>query len=199
MEEVAVGGVDFDEIEAGGMGAARGLGESTDDGVDPGRIEGLRQRVFIRKSDGAGSDWLPTAFVGMEQTLARERGRHGSFAAGMGELNASAHSLRVDELSDAGQVGNVFVGVDAEIRGRDAALRDDGRCLKENEAGSALGAAAEVDHMPVVGEAVLRGVLAHGRNTDAVGEMDRAKLKRRKKRMAHDGWGLQLRWAYRNG
>jgi hypothetical protein len=41
--------------------------------------------------------------------------------------------------------------------------------------------------------------LAHGRNTDAVGEMDRAKLKRRKKRMAHDGWGLQLRWAYRNG
>lgn len=199
VEEVAVCGVDFDEIEAGGMGAMRGLGEGANDGVDAGLIEGLRHRVFVGERDGAGTDGLPTAFVGMEQTLPRERGRHGGFAAGVGELNASAHSLRVDELSDARQVGNVFVAVDAEIGGCDAAFWDHGGRLKENEACSALGAAAEVDHMPVVGEAVLRGVLAHGRNADAVGEMDRAKLKRRKERMAHDGWGRRLRWAYRNG
>ena len=42
--------------------------------------------------------------------------------------------------------------------------------------GAADGAAAEMDEVPVVGEAVGAGILAHGRDDDAVAEEDIANL-----------------------
>lgn len=103
----------------------------------------------------------------------------------MGKLSAGADSLRVDELRDAREAGDVFIGVDAEVGGRDAAFRQNRGSFEHDEAGPTLGPAAEMDEMPVVGESVLRGVLAHGRDADAVGEGDGAKLKGRKKGLAH--------------
>ena len=171
VNQVAVGGVDLDEVKAGGEGAMRGLGEGVDDGVDSGLIEGLRYCVAGGEGDGAGRDGLPAAFLGRWSSRSPANGRrHAGFAAGVGELDSGTHALRVDEASDALQVGNVRVFPDAQVGGRDAAFRDDGGGLKHDEACAALGAAAEVDKMPVVGEAVLRGVLAHGRDADAVGE-----------------------------
>ena len=79
------------------------------------------------------------------------------------------------------------------VAGGDAAFGDDGGGLGDDEAGAAEGAAAEVDEVPVVGEAVVRGVFAHGGDDDAVGEMDRAKSKRRRRGWLDDGWGLRLR------
>jgi hypothetical protein len=57
-----------------------------------------------------------------------------------------------------------------------------------------------MDKMPIGGEAVLRGVLAHGRDADAVGKDYGAKLKGGKERMAHgilderEGLGMQKGW-----
>ena len=59
----------------------------------------------------------------------------------------------------------------------------------DDEAGAALRAAAEMDQMPVVGEAVVGGVLAHGRDADAVGKGDGTKLQSEKKR----GWLMRGR------
>jgi hypothetical protein len=42
-----------------------------------------------------------------------------------------------------------------------------------------------MDEVPIRGEAILTGVLAHGRNADAIGEFDGAKLKGGKKRSVH--------------
>jgi hypothetical protein len=42
-----------------------------------------------------------------------------------------------------------------------------------------------MDEVPIGGDTVVRGVLAHGGDADAVGKADRAELKRGKKRMAH--------------
>lgn len=90
----------------------------------------------------------------------------------MGELNASAHALTVDELDDAVEAGDVVVFVDAKVIGRNSAFREDGGGFEHDESSSALRTAAEMDHMPIVGEAVVGGVLAHGRDSDAVGKGD---------------------------
>jgi hypothetical protein len=68
----------------------------------------------------------------------------------------------------------VVVGPDAEIARGDAAFRTDGGGFSEDHACAADGAAAEVDEMPVRGVAVHRAVLAHGRDSDSVGEGDGA-------------------------
>jgi hypothetical protein len=186
VEEVAVGGVNLDEVEAGVVGAMGGLREGVNNGVDAGLVEGLRNGVVRREGNGAGTEGLPAAFVGLKEAFATERRGHGGFAAGVSELNSGANALRVDKLGDAGEGGNVVVGIDAEVGRRDASFGEDRGCLEHNEGGSALGTRAEMNEVPVVGEAVLRGVLAHGRDADAIGESDGAKLKGRKKRMAHE-------------
>ena len=64
VEQVAVGGVDFDEVEAGFEGAVRGLAKGFDDGVDAGLIESRGDGVGGGKCEGAGRDGLPAAFRG---------------------------------------------------------------------------------------------------------------------------------------
>ena len=68
--------------------------------------------------------------------------------------------------------GDVIVFPDAEILGADAAFGGDGAGFCEDEGGAADGAAAEVDEMPVVREAIVAGILAHGGDDDAVAEKD---------------------------
>ena len=61
--EVAVGGVDFGEEEAGGGGAVGGSGEVGDDLVHAGAIEGLGEWVLVVKAEGGGGDDVgPAAF-----------------------------------------------------------------------------------------------------------------------------------------
>ncbi len=88
---------------------------------------------------------------------------------------------------------NVLVFPDAKIVRRDAALRGDGRGFKHDQARAALRPAAQVDEVPVVGEAIVAGVLAHGRNADAIAKFNRAKLKGRKKRSGHILWMIKVR------
>jgi hypothetical protein len=64
----------------------------------------------------------------------------------------------------------VLVLPKAEVLGADAAFWGDGSGLGEYEGCAADSAAAKVDEMPVVGEAVFAGVLAHGRDDDAIRE-----------------------------
>jgi len=107
-------------------------------------------------------------------------------------------------LNNAFEGGDVSVAPKAEIAGRDAAFGNNGRGFEDDQARAALSAAAEMDEMPIGGNAVLRGVLAHGRYADAIGKTDRTELERRKKRMAHyildarGGGGIQseLLWGW---
>ena len=104
----------------------------------------------------------------------------------MRQLDSGARALRMDEAGDPLKFGDVVIFPDAEIGGGDAAFRKNRGCLDHDQSCATLGAAAEMNEVPVVGEAVVRGVLAHGRDADAVGEGDGAKLQRRKKRMTHE-------------
>jgi len=84
----------------------------------------------------------------------------------------------VNELNDAVEGGDMGILPDSQIAGRNAAFRKDGRGLYDDQASTTLGTDAEMDEMPIRGEAVLRRILAHGRDTDAVGDTDRTKLNR---------------------
>jgi hypothetical protein len=188
VEQVAVGGVDFDEVKAGGKGAAGSKAKGFDGGLDGVPIEGLGNGVSGRKGQGAGGYGLSATLGGQDQVLADERRGHAGFAAGVGQLDAGAGALGVEEGGDAGEGGDVVVFPNAEVGGGDAALGRDGGGLKSNERRSALGAGAKMDEVPVGGEAVDAGVLAHGRNADAVREGEGAKLEGREEGVAHGDW-----------
>ena len=138
---------------------------------------------------GLGPDRLPAAFRGRNKFVGDKRRSHRGLAACVRKLNSGANALPVDEFDDAGKTRNVFVLVNAKIVRRNPAFRDDRRRFEHDQTGSALSAATEVHHVPVVGEAVVRRVLAHGRDADAIVECDRTKLKGSKKRMAHVCYG----------
>ena len=73
---------------------------------------------------------------------------------------------------------DVVVAPDPEILRADAPLGGDGRRFGEHERRAADGAAAQVDQMPVVGEAVGARVLTHGRDERAVRERQAAQRQR---------------------
>jgi hypothetical protein len=86
----------------------------------------------------------------------------------MGKLGSGYGAVLAEEADYAREVLNVCVLPDAEVGGADAALGDDCGGFGEDGARAPNGASAEVDEMPVVGKAVFAGVLAHGRDGNAV-------------------------------
>ena len=96
----------------------------------------------------------------------------------MGELGTGVGSVLVEECGDALKVGDVLVFPDAEVAGGDTSFGTDGVGLGEDKSGPADGAAAEMDEVPVVSEAVDGGVFAHGGDGDSVGQSEAAELER---------------------
>ena len=157
-----MGGVDLDEVEAGGEGAVGCCDEVGDDLVHAGAVEGGGEGVGLVEADGGGGDGLPATFGGGDGADLLPWDGHAGFAAGVGELGAGVGAVLVQEGGDALELGDVLVFPDAEIAGGDAAFGADGVGFGDDEAGTADGAASEVDEVPVVGKAVYAGVFAHG-------------------------------------
>ena len=89
-------------------------------------------------------------------------------------------TMRFQAASACGAVG-------AGAAGADAALGGDAGHLGVDEAGAALGALAEVDEVPVGGDAVDGLVLGHGRDDDAVLELEAAQAEGGEHRAADGG------------
>ncbi len=103
----------------------------------------------------------------------------------MCELDRHRAALFTGKTHDARQRFDLPVVPQAEIVGADAPFGRDGGSLADDQAGAADGARAVVHEMPVVGQAVGRGVLAHGGNADAVAQCDVAQDERFEE-MRHD-------------
>lgn len=177
-----MGGVNLDDVETGAIGADGGGAKGLDDGSDAGVVQLMRLRIVGREGDGRGSENVgPAAVVGGLHAFAAPRAIGARLAAGVGKLNAGVRALGAQESRNAGERRDVLVLPEAQILEADAAFGSDGRGLSEDQASATDGAAAEVDKMPVIGKAVLAGVLAHGRDDDAVGKGDGANLQRGKK------------------
>ena len=169
VEEVAVGGVKFDEIESGCEGAMSSSNEVGDDLVHPGAIKGCGDGERFVEANGGRSDRLPAAFRRRDGTALFPWDRHAGFAAGVSELGSSVGAVLVEEGCDSLEFRDVLVFPDAEIAGSDAGFGTYGVSFRNDEGSAADGPTSEVDEVPVVGEAVDRGVFAHGGDDDAVG------------------------------
>jgi len=89
-------------------------------------------------------------------------------APGMSQLNPGHGALGSDKARDALQRGDLCVVPQAQVFGGDTALGGHGGGFGENQPRPADSAAAEVDQVPVVGQAIDAGVLAHRRHGNAI-------------------------------
>ena len=127
MQQIAVSGMDLNEVEASGEGPLCRLREGRDHGVDAGLVKRLRDSVVRSKGDCAWGGGLPATFRRWDSMFSACEGRgHGGFASGVGQLDAGANSLGMDEVDDALQAGDVVVLVDAQVVRRNAAFGNDG-------------------------------------------------------------------------
>ena len=177
MHQVAVGGVDLDEVEAGPLGACRGLGEGVHDDGDVRPVEGLGRGV-LAEGDVGRRHGLPAAVgrVHAAVPVVAPLRPHRRLAAGVGELDAGRGALRVDEGDDARPGRGLLAVPDAGVLVGDATVGNDGRGLGDDEPGTAHGHGAEVGEVPVVRNAVLLRdrVLAERRHPEAVADRERA-------------------------
>jgi len=187
MEQVAMGGMNLNEVKPCCERPLRTLCKGTKNGGDSSLIEGLGYGVVGGKGESAGCDRLPTTLLWKQQALAAKGYGHAALAAGVGQLDSGTDALGMDEANDLLEAGDVSILPDTKISGGDAAFREDGGSLKQDEARTTLSATAEMDEVPVVGESVLRRILAHGRDANAIGKVDGTKLKWGKKRKTHKG------------
>jgi hypothetical protein len=107
----------------------------------------------------------------------------------VGELHARGRALLMEEPHDARERQLLLVVVQAGVRVADAPFGLDCRRLGEDESRAAEREASEVHEVPVVGNAALRRVLAHGRDHDAILEGELAELERLKKRRSSSRHG----------
>ncbi len=173
-----MGSVDFDEFEAGFEAAASALGEGVGDACDAFGRESFGLNGFRGEALGRGGiDGTPAAIGdGDGSSVIAPGSAGGGFEASVGKLGSGYGAVLAEEADYAREVFDVRVLPDAEVGGTDAALGDDGNGFGDDGAGTANGASAEVDEMPVVGKAVFAGVLAHGGDGNAVTKRDIADL-----------------------
>src|SRR3990172_5218721 len=177
MEQVAVSGVHLDGAEASLLGARRSVGEGLHDACDVRLLERHGSRVTVGERDRARSDDGPAALARWQWGAAVVPWcAHAGLATGMRERQAGRRALGLHETHDAGERLDLLGLPEPEVVKRDASARLDGRRLEDDQAGPARGASAEVHEVPVTSAALLRRVLAHRRDGDAVPQRDTAKL-----------------------
>ncbi len=141
VNEIAVGGVNFNELEASLEGAAggHGVGEGDAcDGLDSERfgLNGFRGEGF----GGGGIDGTPAAFGDGDGVAVIAPGNiGGGFESGVGELGSGNGSMLADEVDSSGEVLDVLVFPDSEVAGTDAAFGENGSGFGENRACTADG------------------------------------------------------------
>ena len=114
-------------------------------------------------------------------------------APGVGQLQAWHGALGGDETGDALQWGYLLVIPQAEVFGGDTPVRGYRCGFGNDQAGATDGAAAQMDKVPVVGQAIDGGILSHRRDRDAVGQRQLTQGVRLEQQ-AHEGTSQGLQW-----
>jgi hypothetical protein len=162
-----VSGVKLDRAEACLVRARRRRREGLHQRLNPLDAERLRRRVSAER-DGAWRDRPPSPFGFGYAALPRPRPIGARLATRMGELHAWRGALFLDEACDPRERLEMRLTPDAAILWRNPPLGGDCRRLGEDERRAADRASGEMSEMPIVGEAVLAGILAHRRHPDAI-------------------------------
>ncbi|MNO56840.1 hypothetical protein D3C76_473620 [compost metagenome] len=195
MQQVTMGGMDLDHLETG---LQRPLGrgdEGIDDGLDVVLAQFTRCGVFRVESDFRRPHRLPAALLDLDAAvLAQPRAMSAGLAPSVGQLDTGHGALGGDEAGDALQRGDLLVAPEAEVFSGDAPLVGDRDGLGDHQAGATHGATAQMDKVPIVGQAIDGGILAHRRHGDAVGQGQLTQgvwLEQQ----AHEGTSQGLQWS----
>ena len=149
VNEVSVGAVHFDDVDARRNRPARRLCEGLDERVDAGDAE-LRRLVQAGKGDRTGGDESPAVLRALEGVgVAPKRGRGACLSSGVGDLDSAESALSVNGLDQFGETLDLPVVPQAEVARRDAALGRNRCRLDDDRAESADGARAVMQRMPI--------------------------------------------------
>lgn len=179
VEKVAVGGMNFHGLEPGPQRPPGRVAKRRDDPLDARLVQRLGRRV-ISEGSRARRHRLPAAFLRPQRAAAVPRTAHRRLAPRVRQLNRRHGPLLLDEARDPGQSLDVRVVPDAQVVRRNASFRQHRGGLQDDQSYAARGAAAVVNDVPVIREAVHRRVLAHRRHADAVAQRYAPQLQRRK-------------------
>ena len=170
VQQVTVGGVDFDAVQAEACGTIRRGNEIIADAVHRIDVERHRRGFAVDVRQRGRRHRLPAARrVGADLRAAVPRLLARALAAGVGELDRQRHRrIRAHRGQHPRQRGFVGVVVKAQATRRDAADGRGGGGFEDQQPRARECKVAEVDEVPVGRAAVLRRVLAHRRDHDPV-------------------------------
>src|SRR5690348_8801785 len=108
MKQVAMSGVDLNEIEPGVAGAPRRGSKIGDHFTNARSVEFLRNSIVRCKLNRTGGDNVrPSAVIGSDKPLVFPGPPHTGFPPGMRQLHTDMGPLRVDEPNDLRELGNM--------------------------------------------------------------------------------------------
>jgi hypothetical protein len=151
VQQIAMGAVDLDRVQAQRIGAARGGHEAFLHALQAGGIQRQRHGLALRMRHVRRGDGLPAALA-IRRDVGAALPRHfaGGLAAGVAELDRDLdRRVLAHGVDDRLQRRRVLVGPQAQVVGRDASLRRHRGGLDDQEAGAGQGQVAQVDHVPV--------------------------------------------------
>src|SRR5262249_32780357 len=154
VQQVAVRGVDLDDVKSGLHRSTGGFSECSHDTFDSLFVERFRKRIVVRKPDRARSDRFPASPRLADFLAAFPRWRRTSLPARVSELNAGRRSLAVKKPGDPREDFDVLIFPEAEILRADAAFRGDGGGFGEYQTSASDGTAAEMDEVPIGGKSI---------------------------------------------
>src|SRR5215468_10062647 len=167
-------GVNLEHLHLGRDRAHGGCLERVDHACDARVVERRGRLVSCVEGNRTGRDDRRPASVGwIEWSAAFPRTYGARFATRMRELRPEYRAVGTHEPPDVREHLDVFVFPKPEILRTDAAFWQNGRCFGEHQRRTAESELAEVDDVPVIREAVVAGVLAHWRNTNAIAQGQR--------------------------
>ncbi len=184
VQQVAVRHVHLDHLEAGLQGTPCRSFELRGDLFQVDGTQLARLRRTRAEGQSAGRDRLPAAgiFRCSAATLPGRQNR--TLAAGMAQLDCRNRTLRGDKVRDRFKRLGLGHVPETAVARADPPFRGHRGRFDDHHRGAADRPAAEVDHVPVVRQTVLAGVLAHRRNENPVAQRQRTQLQRRKQ-LAH--------------
>lgn len=175
MHQIAMRGMQFDQLQAQALGTLCRCDEGVNHSIDPRLIQRLWRRLPCAKRHRRCGHGLPAMrMIGCDGLAAFPRQIGRRLAAGMRQLDADRHrrpaSYRLQYLGQ-GLLGRIVV--QTKIGVTDAPFRHHRSRFENQQSGTGLRQRAQVDAMPIGGAAVLCRVLAHRRNDNPVGERER--------------------------
>ncbi len=171
-------GVNFDDLETAGQGAASRLRKCVRHLPNMTLVHRFRDRTSHVKGQSAGrQDRPPSPLWQIQRRVSLPRTGCRRLAACVRQLNTGDGALPANEGGDSAQHVDLLVLPQTQILRADAPARFHRCGLGEHNAGAADGAAAQVHEMPIAGEAVLARVLTHRRDDDTVLQREAAERK----------------------